>query len=340
MKLDAVFNGKPGEAPAAAARLENLGLHGMWSLDTGHNPFYPLLLGAEHSSRLTLGTGIAVALARSPMTLAQEAWDLADLSKGRFMLGIGSQVEAHIVKRFSMTWDNPVEQMRDMIGALRAIWTAFQTGGRLKYEGRYYRHTLLTPFFSPGPIEHPDVPIVVAGVGPRMTTMAAECAEGFMLHPFTTASYFDKVTAPAIAEGLATSGRERSAFTVVAPVFIITGTEAQQRRLDIEVRKQIAFYGSTPAYHAVLEELGQGDLGKELNRLSKAGEWAAMGALITDDLVDHFAVRAPFESLPDALLKRWGGKADRLIAQFPLPEEHAEAIRRCTDVLAAASVSA
>lgn len=336
MKLDGVFHGKPQEAALAAQHLERIGLHGMWSLDTGHNPFYPLLLGAEHASRLTLGTGIAVALARSPMTLAQEAWDLASFSKGRFMLGIGSQVEAHIVKRFSMIWDNPVEQMRDMIGALRAIWTAFQTGGRLKYEGRYYRHTLLTPFFSPGPIEHPDIPIIVAGVGPRMTTMAAENAHGFMLHPFTTASYYDKVTAPAIAEGLSASGRSRADFTVVAPVFIITGNEAQQKKLDLEVRKQIAFYGSTPAYHAVLEEMGQGELGKELNRLSKVGEWAAMGALITDDLVEQFAVRAAFEDLPSALLARWGGKADRLIAQFPLPAENADAIRRCTEALATA----
>lgn len=333
MKLDGLFSGKPGAAVAAAAGLEKMGLQGMWSFDTAHNPFYPLLLGAEHTSRITLGTGIAVALARSPMTLAQEAWDLADLSKGRFVLGIGSQIEAHIVKRFSMPWHSPVEQMRDMVGALRAIWNAFQTGDRLRYEGRYYRHTLLTPFFSPGPIDHPDIPIIVAGVGPQMTTMAAECADGFMLHAFTTARYFDKVTAPAIADGLARSGRSRGDFTVVAPLFVITGNEEQQARLAKEVRKQIAFYGSTPAYHPVLDDLGLGDLGKTLNRLSKAGEWAAMGALISDDLVDEFAVRAPFEQLPAAIIARWGGKADRLIAQFPLPAENADAIRACVDAL-------
>lgn len=333
MKLDAVFHGSPREAGDEARRLERIGLRGMWSLDTGHNPFMPLLLAAEHTTRMEIGTGVAVALARSPMTLAQEAWDLAAFSKGRFTLGLGSQVEPHIVRRFSMPWDNPIEQMRDMIGALHAIWTAFQSGGKLKYEGRYYKHTLLTPFFSPGPIDNPNIPIMLAGVGPRMTQLAGEVADGYMLHPFTNPAYFEQVTTPALQAGLEKSGRARADFTVIAPIFIITGDEAQQKMLDRKVREQIAFYGSTPAYHDVLNVIGQGDLGKELHRLSKTGEWQQMGRLITDDLVNQFAVRASLDDLPGQLLARWGGKANRLVAHFPLPDENADGIRACAEAL-------
>lgn len=336
MKLDAVFHGTPREAGDEARRLERIGLHGMWSLDTGHNPFMPLLLAAEHSTKLEVGTGVAIALARSPMTLAQEAWDLAAFSKGRFLLGLGSQVQPHIERRFSMPWDNPVEQMRDMIGALRAIFTAFQTGGKLKYEGRYYKHTLLTPFFSPGPIENPDFPILVAGVGPQMTRLAGEVADGYVMHPFTNATYFEKVTWPALEAGLAKSGRPRDKFTVVTPAFMITGNEKQQKALERKVREQIGFYGSTPAYAEVLAVLGLEDLAKELHRLSKAGEWQTMGSLITSDIVDHFAVRATEDELPQKLAARWGGKADRLIAHFELPDDNAEAIRRCAETLASA----
>jgi probable F420-dependent oxidoreductase len=340
VKLDAVFHGTPRDAAEEGARLERLGVHGMWSLDTGHNPFMPLLLASEHTSRLEVGTGVAVALARSPMTLAQEAWDLAAFSKGRFKLGLGSQVQAHIVKRFSMPWENPIEQMRDMIGALRAIWQAFQGGGKLKYEGRYYKHTLLTPFFSPGPIEHPDIPILLAGVGPRMTGLAGEAADGYMLHPFTNDRYFEQVTAPALEAGLKKAGRDRSAFTVAAPVFIITGDERQQKSLDRKVREQIAFYGSTPAYHEVLAVVGLEDLGKELHRMSRAGEWQQMGALVTDEIVNMFAVRASLDELPQRLIERWGGKVDRLVAHFPLPDEMADGIRQCADALEGAAAPA
>ena len=337
MKLDAVFQGRPQEAAAEARRLDSLGLNGMWSFDTGHNPFMPLLLAAEHSTRLQLGTGVAVALARSPMTLAQEAWDLASFSGGRFTLGLGSQVQAHIVRRFSMRWDNPVEQMRDMVGALRAIFAAFQTGGRLSYEGPYYQHTLLTPFFSPGPSEHPDIPIVLAGVGKRMTRLAGEVADGYMLHAFTCPSYVNQVTWPALQAGLEKAGRARDGFEVVAPVFIITGDDSTRAMLERKVREQIAFYGSTPAYKEVLASLGREDLACELHALSRKGEWEAMGRLVSDDLIEQFAVRASLEELPHRLLDRWGGIADRLVAHFPLPDQYAEAIRRCSELLAAGS---
>jgi len=328
VKFDAVFHGTTGHVVEAAKRTEGIGLHGMWTLDTGHNPFFPLLLAAEHTQRLELGTGVAVALARSPMTLAQEAWDLAAYSKGRFILGLGSQVAAHITKRFSMPWDKPVEQMREMMLALRAIWAAFQGGDRLRFEGKYYRLTLLTPFFNPGPIEHPEIPIVLAGVGPKMTELAGELANGFMMHPFTNRAYFEQVTRPAIERGLKTSGRTRADFNVIAPVFIITGDEKSQRALEGKVRQQIAFYGSTPAYGEVLAILGHEELHKELHRLSRENQWEEMARLIPDEVVDAFAVRAPFERLADTLLERYGGVYDRVLAHFPMPVAEPDAVRQ------------
>lgn len=327
MKFDAVFHATLDKAADAARAAEACGMHGVWSLDTGHNPFMPLLLAAEHTKRVQIGTGVAVALARSPMTLAQEAWDLQAFSGGRFILGLGSQVAAHITKRFSMPWDKPVEQMREMILALRTIWNAFQSGERLKFEGQHYKLSLLTPFFSPGPIAHPKVPIALAGVGPHMTELAGELADGFMMHPFNNRAYYEKVTAPSLERGLAKSGRTRSDLQVIAPVFIITGDEAGQAKLEMKVREQIAFYGSTPAYEGVLQAIGCGDLHKELHALSKQGQWVEMARLIPDDVLAQFSVRAPVHQLATRLLERYAGAYDRIVAHFPMPASAADAVR-------------
>jgi probable F420-dependent oxidoreductase len=333
VKIDGVFHARLEKAPGEAKLAEAAGLGALWSLDTGHNPFLPLLLAAEHTTQLEVGTGIAVALARSPMTLAQEAWDLQRYSKGRFILGLGSQVEPHIVRRFSMPWTKPVEQMRDMIGALHAIWQAFQTDGKLKYDSEHYKLSLLTPFFNPGPISYSRPPIALAGVGPHMTELAGEVADGFYLHPFSNRAYFDSVTLPAIERGLATSGRSRKDFTLIAPVFIITGSDEQQAALEIKVREQIGFYGSTPAYAGVLDAIGCGELHRELHRLSKEGGWAQMGRLITDDILDAFAVRAPLPELPARLWQRFGGVYDRVVSQFPVPVEQVEVMRGFTQAI-------
>jgi probable F420-dependent oxidoreductase len=340
MKLDCVFHGTLRDAAEAARRYETSGVHGIWSLDTGHNPFMPLLLAAEHTTKLELGTGVAVALARSPMTLAQEAWDLAGFSGGRFMLGLGSQVKAHIVRRFSMPWVQPVAQMREMIGALRAIWNVFQNGGALDFAGDYYKLSLMTPFFSPGPIEKPAPAICLAGVGPKMTELAGEVADGYMLHPFTNTAYFEDVTLPALQRGLAKSGRSRSDFQIVAPAFLILGNDQQQARYEAKVREQIAFYGSTPAYREVLEAIGQGSLADELHKLSRAQQWPQMAGLIPDEVVAAFSLRSTLGDLAPRLLERFGRHYDRLVVHFDLPADETDSIRRVADELERAPVPA
>ncbi|MHB2015708.1 MAG: TIGR03617 family F420-dependent LLM class oxidoreductase [Candidatus Xenobia bacterium] len=321
------------DAAKQAQTLEYQGYNAVWIPETGHNPFFPLVLAATHTRTLKLATGIAVALARSPMTLAQEAWDMAALSEGRFILGLGSQVQAHITKRFSMKWDKPVAQMRDFVLALRAIWASFQNGTPLKYEGEYYKHTLLTPFFSPGPIAHPQIPIAIAAVGPKMTEMAAEVADGVLLHAFTTRQYFESVTRPAIQRGLA--GRDPRQFFVAGPVFVVTGEGKTRAKMEAMVRSQIAFYGSTPAYAEVLEGLGHGELHRTLHKLSREGKWDEMAALIPEDVLHAFAVCAPLDGLAAALRARYSGLYDRLVMYLPLPETEPDAVRALIEAIEA-----
>ena len=318
MKIDVVYSGTLKGITAAAKRAEELGFSGLWVTETKHDPFLFLLKAAEATEKLEIGTAIAVALARSPFTLAQTAWDLAEHSNGRLWLGLGSQVRAHITRRFSMPWGKPVEQMREFILALRAIWGSFQNGEKLKFEGEYYRHTLITPFFNPGPVATPDVPIGLAAVGKKMTELAAELAEFVVLHPFTNLSYLKDVTEPAILEGLKLANRPREDFTVLGSVFAITGNDEQQAKLEAVVRNSIAFYGSTPAYRGVLEALDRADLAEELHQLSRQKEWAKMGPLIDDELMEQFAVRCDLDALPAAVEERFGKSYDRVMLSVPL----------------------
>ena len=228
MKFDSFFTADIRTAAKAAQEAEFLGYDAVWLPETAHSPFFPLIPAAIHTQNLGLATGIAVGLARSPMTLAMEAWDLAGLSNGRFMLGLGSQVQAHIVRRFSMRWEKPVDQMRDLVGALRAIWNAFQSKTPLRYEGPYYQHTLLTPFFAPPPMAHPHIPIYLAAVGSRMTSLASEVADGVLLHAFTNPAYLEKVTQPALEAGLQKTGRARSSFSVAGPYLSSPGTSRRK----------------------------------------------------------------------------------------------------------------
>jgi probable F420-dependent oxidoreductase len=265
-----------------------------------------------------LGTGIAVAFARSPMNLAQIAWDLQNYSQGRFLLGLGSQIKPHITKRFSMEWSHPAPRMREFILAMRAIWDCWNNGTKLDFHGDFYTHTLMTPFFNPGPNPHGNAKVFLAGVGELMTEVAGETCDGFLCHGFTTERYLREVTLPALERGLARSGRTLADFEISGPAFVVTGTnEEEMASSAVATRRQIAFYGSTPAYRGVLDLHGWGELQPELNAMSKRGEWAAMGELIDDDMLDAFAVVAEPTQLGPTLHARFGDVVDRISFYAP-----------------------
>ncbi len=295
-----------------AKELERMGYDGLLTAETGHDAFLPIALAAEHTERIELATGIAVAFARTPMVLAYTANDLQQMSEGRFILGLGSQIKPHIEKRFSMEWSHPACRMREYILALRAIWSAWNDRTPLKFDGEFYRHTLMTPFFAPpaNPFGAPKV--FLAAVGKKMTEVAGEVADGVIIHGFTTERYVKEVTLPAVERGLKAAGRDRSSFQISGPLFIVTGTnEEELAEAEQGVKEQIAFYGSTPAYRGVLELHGWGDLQTELNTLSKRGEWVQMGELIDDDIMRTFAVVAELEGVGAELKRRYGGVVDR-----------------------------
>ncbi len=303
-----------GQARAAEAE----GFAAVWGSETNHDPFLPLALAAEHTDRVELGTGIAVAFARSPMTTANVAWDLNAFSGGRFMLGLGSQIKPHIEKRFSMPWSHPAPRMREFILAMRAIWDAWQQGTKLEFRGEFYQHTLMTPFFDPGPNPHGAPRVFLAAVGQAMTRVAAEVADGLLVHGFTTERYLREVTVPTVEEGLSARGCDRSDFQLSYPVFVVTGTTEEAReRAQTATRRQIAFYASTPAYRGVLELHGWGDLQPELNRLSKAGEWSTMGELIDDEILDAFAVVGSPPEVAGRIIARFGDIIDRISFYTP-----------------------
>jgi probable F420-dependent oxidoreductase len=323
MKVDFTLEGKPGDWDAAAAA-ERRGFDGAWLSEIKHDPFPALAVAATRTERIQLGTAITLAFARNPMSLAVLANDLQLYSGGRFILGVGSQIKPHITKRFSMPWSAPAERMREYLLAMRAIWHSWATGEPLRFVGKHYTHTLMTPFFNPGPNPHGNPPIVLAGVGPRMTRVAGEVADGFFVHGFTTERYLREVTLPALTEGRAAAGKNGlDGFQISGLPFIVTGeTDEQVATADAAVRKQIAFYGSTPAYWPVFEAHGWGALGEELNGLSKRGEWDEMGRRITDEVLDEFAIVAAPDQVADRLLARYGDIFTRtgFYAPFPTPE--------------------
>jgi probable F420-dependent oxidoreductase len=321
MKLDAALAidaGHMREAARIARAAEAIGFAGLWTQETQHNPFFPLAIAAEHTERIELGTAVAIAFPRSPMVMAQLAWDLQALSRGRFILGLGTQVRAHIERRFGMPWDAPLARLRDYVGALRAIWSSFQTGGKLDYRGEHYHHTLITPFFNPGPIADPRIPIYIAGVNEGLARLAGEICEGFHIHPFHSVKYINEIVRPQVAAGAARSGRSPSDVALVSSVFAITGPNATaietMRRM---VREQIAFYASTPTYRVVLERHGWQDVGEQLSRLAAAKRWSEMGALIGDDMLEVFAVEAPLDRIGRAIRARYDGVLDRIFVYMP-----------------------
>ncbi|MDE2976712.1 MAG: TIGR03617 family F420-dependent LLM class oxidoreductase [Acidobacteriota bacterium] len=293
--------------------LEDAGFAAAMTAETAHDPFFPLLLAAEHSERIELMTSIAVAFARTPMNLANVGHDLNAYSQGRLILGLGSQIRPHITKRFSMPWSHPARRMREFILAMRAIWSNWYEGERLRFQGEFYSHTLMTPMFTPTDTEHGAPKVFLAAVGPLMTEVAGEVADGLIVHPFTTQSYMRDTTLPAIERGLATAGRDRSDFEIAYPGFIVSGQDEKTFEATKQaVKKQISFYGSTPAYRPVLESEGWGDLQLELNRMSKQGQWDEMGTLITDEMLDAFAVVGEPGDLARGVLDRYGEVVDRM----------------------------
>jgi probable F420-dependent oxidoreductase len=319
MYFDAFIDPKElGSAGEVGVRAEGMGFQGIWTLETKHDPFLPLVLAAAGTSRLEVGTSIALAFPRSPTSMAYTAWDLAALSRGRFILGLGTQVKAHIERRFGAEWGPPVERLRDYIGAMRAVWECWRTGERLRYEGRFYTLKLMTPFFSPGPLGYPDPPVFIAGVNRGLCRLAGEVCQGFHAHPLHTARYLREAVLPWVGEGLAEAGRARGDLQVSAPVFAVLGRGEARDRAREEVRKQVAFYAATPSYRTLLEVHGWEGVGEQLTRLAGRGRWDEMGALVTDEMLGEIAVEG--ETLGEAVraVKRSrGGLLDRTSLYLP-----------------------
>jgi probable F420-dependent oxidoreductase len=331
MRVDGGISTDLSRAAEGVRRSEAAGYDGVWGSETSHDPFLPLVLGAEHSSRIELGTAIAVAFARSPMTAANTAWDLNAYSEGRFLLGLGSQIKPHITKRFSMPWSHPAPRMKEFISALRAIWDTWQNGAPLEFRGEFYQHTLMTPFFNPGPNPYGAPKVFLAAVGEGMTRVAGEVADGMLVHGFSTERYLREVTVPILESGLAASGRSRADFQLQYPLFVCSGTTDEERETAAAgIRKQIAFYASTPAYRSVLELHGWGELQTELNAMSKQGQWEEMGTRIDDDVLDAFAVVAAPDDVAGAIIARVGDLVDRIsfYTPFRLDQDLADHIAR------------
>ena len=301
------------QVPRVAQAAEALGFDAVWTAETQHNPFLPHALIAEHTRRLTMGTAVAIAFARSPADLAYTAWDLAAASQGRFILGLGTQVKAHITRRFGMPWpDSVVGKFREQIQAIRAFWHTWQTGEPLNFRGTYYKLTLMSPFFNPGPIEHPQIPIFIAGVNTGLARLAGEVADGFLVHPFHTVRYLREVLLPAITKGATKAGRRRQDVQIMLTAFVVT--DDQERDF---VRQQIAFYASTPSYRRVMALHGWEEVAERLSALAARGQWAEMPALISDEMLATFAVQAHPTELAAALRERYAGLADRLALYSP-----------------------
>ena len=324
MKIDAGLMGALTEVPDAVRAYEEQGFDGVVTAEMSGDPFFPLLLAAEHSERVELMTSIAVAFSRNPMILANIGNDLQAYSNGRFILGLGSQIKPHITKRFSMPWSRPAARMREMILAMRAIWACWYEGERLDFRGEFYTHTLMTPMFTPTNNPHGAPRVVLAAVGPKMTEVAGEVADGMLVHAFTTPRYLREVTLPAVEAGLEKGGRARDAFELCYPAFVVTGNDEKEwEATRTAITRQIAFYGSTPAYRGVLELHGWGELQTELNALSKQGEWEAMGERITDEMLEEFAIVSEPAKVATRLGERFGGTIDRVLCAFPFaaPDE-------------------
>ncbi len=319
MQIDAeVAVAEPAEAAWLARKAEEFGFDCFWASETKHDPFVQLAIAAGATSQIELGTSIAVAFSRSPTTLAYTSWDLQSLSKGRMILGLGSQVKGHIERRFGMKWEPPAPKMRDEVFAIRAVWKSWQEGKKLDFDGRYFHLDLMTPFFSPGAIPYPKIPIYIAGVNAGMCQVAGEAADGLHVHPLHTVRYLREVVGPSLDSGAAKAGRERSEIAVAASVFAAVGDSAEEVRSVREVyRDQVAFYASTKSYRKVMELHGWEDIADRLRDLSIRGDWKEMPSEVPDDVLDEFVVEGSWKDIGGTIADRYGGLVDRVRLYLP-----------------------
>jgi len=295
-----------------------MGFDALWTAETSHDPFLPLVLAAEHTKRIKLGTAIAVAFPRSPMVLAQIGWDLQLQSGGRFILGLGTQVRAHNERRFGIKWEHPGPKLREMVQMIHAIWDCWQNGTRPSFQGQFYAFTLMTPFFNAGPIPYPRPPIYIAGVNEYICRLAGELCDGLHAHPFHSIKYLDDVVMPNIQKGLDKAGRTRSDIAIATTAFVVTGANRDEiEAAKMPVRQQIAFYASTPAYVGVLEAHGWGEAGRRLTDMSKRGEWSAMANEITDEMLEVYAVTGTYDEIAEKVKRKYAGYLERVAFYFP-----------------------
>ena len=306
--------------PEYARKMESIGYDCLWTSETQHDPFLPLAVAATATSSIKLGTSIAVAFPRSPMVIAYIAWDIQKASGGRFILGLGSQVKAHNQRRFSVKFESPGPKLREVVLALRAIWDCWQKGTPLQFKGEFYNFDLMTPFFNPGPIAHPNIPIFIAGVNRYMCRMAGEVCDGLHVHPLHTAKYLREFVHPSVEEGLRTSGRSRQDFTYATASFVVVGDAERERAQNAEaVKQQIAFYASTRTYEPVLAAHGWEGIAQELHEKSLKGDWKGMTRLISDEMLDTIAVSGTYDSIGKKLRERYTGLLDRITLYQPYP---------------------
>jgi probable F420-dependent oxidoreductase len=316
MEVDALLMVRPGQVDARAEALAATGVDGLFTFEGPQDVFMPLALAASTGCRLY--TNVAIAFPRSPMHLAHQAWDLAELSGGRFALGLGSQVRAHVERRYGATWSSPVERMGEWVAALRAIHARWQEEKPLAFEGEHTRHTLMTPAFDPGPLECGPPPIWLGALGPKMTALATSVADGLLLHPFTSDRHVEAVVQPRVADGLRSAGRPSADLTVIGQSIVAcTSDPSKQADLDTAARWLIGFYGSTPAYAAVLSTESRAGLHRDLRRHSREGRWDEMAALVDDDLLDAIVVRGDPDQVAKRLVARFGSFADRVALSTP-----------------------
>ncbi|MEH6550403.1 MAG: TIGR03617 family F420-dependent LLM class oxidoreductase [Pseudomonadales bacterium] len=313
MKVDTSLMFDPVKVGEMAATLEEAGFDGAYSFEGQSDPFIGLTVAAMKTSKMDLMTSIAVAFARNPMSLAYLANDLQMVSDGRFILGLGTQVKAHIERRYSMPWSKPAARMREMVQAVRAIWDSWETGERLNFQGEFYQHTLMSPTFSPAANPHGWPKIFLAGVGPLMTEVAGEVGDGYFCHPFSSTQSLDELSLPAVSRGLEKAGRAREDFQISAQMIVATGTDEESfKAAEFSARNQIAFYGSTPAYKPILEVHGWGDMQASWNQLSREGKWMEMAASVTDEMLHTFAVVGTPQEVGEKIIARCAGRVDRV----------------------------